>query len=226
MSNETNGPRVCLDVILPSEGFELATTNTWVNGKRLRVHFLGGNSFLQKRVKKYAKKWEPHCSIAFDFVNDPTAEIRVDFKMDGTSWSAVGTDALNTQWFPPGSATMNYGWLTENSDEEEFSRVIVHEFGHALGCIHEHQNPAGGIPWNKDAVYRYYADRGWNKARVDQNIFRKYQLDQSQYSAFDKNSIMLYPIAKELTDGKLEVGWNRKLSKMDKEFIGKTYPKN
>jgi hypothetical protein len=225
MSNEPNQPRVCLDVILPRDGFELATTNAWNNGSRLRVHFLGGSSFLQGKVREYARKWEPHANISFDFVDDPDAEIRVAFKMDGTSWSAVGTDALNAEWFPPGSATMNYGWLKQGSDEQEFSRVIIHEFGHALGCIHEHQNPAGGIPWNKDAVYRYYADRGWDKARVDQNIFRKYQLDQSQYSEFDKESIMLYPIDKELTDGKMEVGWNRKLSKMDKEFIGKIYPK-
>lgn len=226
MSNESTEPRVCLDVIVPTAGFELAMTNMWTNGKHLRVHFLGGSSFLRGKVKEYAKKWEPHANIAFDFVNDPTAEIRVSFKLDGTSWSAVGTDALNTEWFPAGDATMNYGWLTDSSDEQEFSRVIIHEFGHALGCIHEHQNPAGGIPWNKDAVYRYYADRGWDKMRVDQNIFRKYELDQSQYSKFDKESIMLYPISKELTDGKLEVGWNRKLSMMDKEFIAQKYPKN
>ena len=226
MSNEPNQPRVCLDVVLPDSGLELAMTNMWANGTRLRVHFLGGSSFLHGKVKEYARKWEPYANISLNFVDNPTAEIRVDFRMDGTSWSAVGADALNTTFFPPGSATMNYGWLTKNTDEQEFSRVIVHEFGHALGCIHEHQNPAGGIPWNKDAVYRYYADRGWDKARVDQNIFRKYQLDQSQYTKFDKESIMLYPIPKELTDGKMEVGWNRHLSHMDKQFIAEKYPKH
>lgn len=227
-SNGTSDAKVCLDVIVPpspTSGFELAMTNMWTSGKHLRVHFLGGSSFLQKKVKEYAKKWEEFANIKFDFVNDPHAEIRVAFDMDGTSWSAVGTDCLNTEFFPPGSATMNYGWLTKDSEEQEFRRVIVHEFGHALGCIHEHQNPAGGIPWNTDAVYRYYADRGWNKARVDQNIFRKYDLDQSQYSAFDEKSIMLYPIPKELTDGKMEVGWNRELSTMDKQFIAEKYPK-
>jgi serralysin len=222
MSNE---PRVCMDVILPVSAEELAMTNMWSNGKRLRVHFLGGDSFLHEKVKNYARKWEPYANIFFDFVNDQNAEIRVAFKMDGTSWSAVGTDALNLTYFPTGSATMNYGWLTGDSDENEFSRVIVHEFGHAIGCIHEHQNPAGNIPWNKDAVYRYYADRGWNKARVDQNLFRKYDLDQSQYTEFDKESIMLYPVPKELTDGKMEVGWNRHLSETDKQFIAKKYPK-
>ena len=222
----SDNPKVCVDMIPPISGEELAVTNMWSNGKRLRVHFLDGDSFLHDKVKEYASKWEPYANISFDFVDDPSAEIRVAFVLNGRSWSAVGTDALNTSFFPSGSATMNYGWLTENSDEEEFERVIVHEFGHALGCIHEHQNPAGGIPWNKEAVYRYYADLGWNKARVDQNIFRKYLLDQSNHSEFDKESIMLYPIPKELTDGQMEVGWNRRLSKMDKEFIATKYPKD
>lgn len=223
MSDE---PRVCIDVILPQSGNELAVTSKWANGKTLRVHFLGGDPIVQEKVKVYARQWEPHANIEFDFVDDPAAEIRVGFVMDGTSWSAVGTDALDADYFPSGSRTMNYGWLTPDSDEEEFSRVIVHEFGHALGCIHEHQNPAGNIPWNKDAVYRYYEKRGWDKARVDQNLFRKYDLDQSQFTEFDTESIMLYPIPKELTDGRMEVGWNRYLSKTDKDFIGEMYPKN
>jgi len=210
---------------LMETGQELAVPKKWANGKRLRVHFLGGEPLVQEKVKHYAALWEPYANIHFDFVNDPAAEIRVGFVMDGTSWSALGTDSLETNFFPPGTATMNYGWLTPESEEQEFSRVIVHEFGHALGCIHEHQNPANNIPWNREAVYRYYADRGWNKARVDQNLFRKYEMDQSQYTEFDQKSIMLYPIPKELTDGKMEVGWNRQLSETDKRFIAEQYPK-
>ena len=217
--------RVCMDVALPETAEEMAVTKQWANGKRLRVHFLGGNPQVQNKVEHYAKQWEDYANVTLDFVNDPAAEIRVGFVMDNTSWSAIGTDALDQKFFPNGAATMNFGWLTPDSDEEEFSRVVLHEFGHSLGCIHEHQNPAGNIPWNKEAVYRYYADRGWNKARVDQNLFRKYELDQTQFTAFDKDSIMLYPIPKELTDGKMEVGWNRQLSETDERFIGEKYPK-
>lgn len=223
MSEETI--KVCMDVLPPETAEELAVVKKWANGKTLRVHFLGGNPKVQEKVKQYAKKWEDYANVKLDFVNDPNAEIRVSFVLDGTSWSAVGTDALNKNFFPNGAATMNYGWLTPSSDEEEFSRVILHEFGHCLGCIHEHQNPASKIPWNKEAVYRYYEQRGWNKARVDQNLFRKYDENQTQFTAFDKESIMLYPIPKELTDGTMEVGWNRRLSKTDMEFMGQMYPK-
>ena len=40
---------------------------------------------------------------------------------------------------------MNYGWIDADSPEEELRSVVLHEFGHALGLIHEHQNPLSGI---------------------------------------------------------------------------------
>jgi len=36
---------------------------------------------------------------------------------------------------------MNLGFLDGGT--------AAHEFGHAIGLAHEHQNPAGGIQWNE-----------------------------------------------------------------------------
>jgi len=52
---------------------------------------------------------------------------------------------------------MNFGWFDDNTSDSEFSRTVIHEFGHALGMIHEHQHPLAAIPWDKDKVYTYYA---------------------------------------------------------------------
>jgi len=220
---------VCIDRAIPeAPQTELAVTRSkkWPNGKRLRVQFLGGSPAIQQKVKPYAEAWHPYSNVTFEFVDSGPAEVRVGFNPDGSSWSAVGTDALNLDAFPAGQPTMNFGWLTETTADEEYSRVVTHEFGHALGCIHEHQNPATDIPWNREAVYRYYAARGWSKEIVDHNIFRKFEKSQTQFSAFDPQSIMLYAIPAELlTDPTRVVGWNRILSATDKSFISKVYPK-
>ena len=221
--------RVCIDRTIPeviTNELALPRAKKWENGKVLRVRFLDGLASIQQRVKPFAEAWHPYSNVTFEFVTSGPAEIRVSFNPDGTSWSAVGTDALNVDWFPANGPTMNFGWLTEATDDTEYSRVVTHEFGHALGCIHEHQSPANDIPWNTEAVYRYYAARGWSKPVVDQNIFRKYEKSQTQYSAFDRQSIMLYAIPAELlTDPSKAVGWNTALSKTDKDFMQTAYPK-
>lgn len=218
---ETPMLKMCIDRV--PGGFELAgpPEKFWPAGSVLRVHFLGGTPKVRAKVERYAKAWHPYVNIRFEFVDDPTAQIRVAFVPDGTSWSALGTDALKTAWFP--AETMNLGWLTDDTPDDEYSRVVTHEFGHALGCIHEHQSPATDIPWNKEAVYRYYAEsQGWSKDKVDQNLFRHWE--GSLHSDFDPKSIMLYAVPKELTVGGYEVGWNRELSETDKQFIAKIYP--
>ncbi len=218
---------VCIERAIPqavkSEELAVSLPKKWENGRELHVRFLGGDAAVRRKVQEYAEQWHDYANIRFLFDDHPEAEIRVGFVLDGSSWSALGTDALNVDWFPPGERTMNFGWLTVATADDEFSRTVIHEFGHALGCIHEHSSPGQSIPWNREAVYRYYAARGWTPAVVDLNIFRKYDREQTQYSEFDPESIMLYPIPKELTLNGYEVGWNRTLSRTDKEFIAQVY---
>jgi hypothetical protein len=60
---------------------------------------------------------------------------------------------------------------------------------------------------------------------VEVNLFRTYAREQTQFSEFDKDSIMLYPIPAEfVTDPAFEVGWNRALSAVDIEYIARLYP--
>lgn len=195
----------------------------WENGRTLRVKYLDGLGDVQAKVTAIAKEWEQVTNLTLRFVTSGAAEIRISFLDKGFSWSTVGTDALTV---PSSQPTMNYGWLEPNTSQREYQRVVRHEFGHALGMIHEHQNPAaeGQIPWDKPKVYAYYAQQGWSKADVDFNIFQTYAEELTNFSDFDPTSIMQYAVPDSLTIGSYSIGWNTSLSPLDEQFMRRQYP--
>jgi hypothetical protein len=199
--------------------FEMAlvTNKKWAPGRKLGIAFLAGTVKQQNYVRSKAEIWLPLINLGFDWsVPANKADIRIAFKAEG-AWSYIGTDALSV---PKTQPTMNFGFLEPGT--------VEHEFGHMLGCLHEHQQPAAEIPWNKAAVYAYYGGppNNWDKPTIDANIFERYARELTQFTAWDKGSIMEYPIERALvTDPAFAVGWNQTLSTMDKTFIAQAYPK-
>ncbi|WP_130285362.1 matrixin family metalloprotease [Aquimarina brevivitae] len=223
------GLKVCVEKWDTDTDLSKAATlkaKQWNPGQVIRVKFLNGNSYVQSKVRQYAKAWEDHANITFQFVStNSSANIKISFREgqyanDGGSWSYLGTDANNY------SRTMHYGWFNDNTSETDFRTTTIHEFGHALGLIHEHQNPVAGINWDREAVYAYYAGppNYWSRAQVDNNLFRRYEASTSNYSAYDPASIMHYPIPAEHTLDGFSVGTNTNLSDTDKSFIATVYP--
>lgn len=191
----------------------------------INVRFLDGSDFLKEKVIEYAKKWETIANVEFrffDIANDTNTnpEIKISFTKGDGSWSYIGNDS---KYFSP---SMNYGWFDNSTSDKEFSRVVLHEFGHALSLIHEHQNPRDNpIQWNKEAVYKYFSGSPnfWSRKEIDENLFAKYSIDQINGSSFDPNSIMLYGFPASLTlDGK-GTNNNYYLSDMDKEVVRRLY---
>src|SRR5262249_47431785 len=178
-------------------------------------------------TEQFAKEWLKYAKIGMNFDAGSPAEVRISFEADPGSWSAVGTDCLLTDAFPVNEPTMNFGWLRDDTDDQEYRRVVTHEFGHALSAIHEHQNPKGGIRWNTEAVYTYFSGppNNWSKEEIDFNILQKYSLDQLNATEFDEESIMLYSFPPELIEGGKGTPANTDLSSGDKKFIAKMYPK-
>jgi hypothetical protein len=222
VNRRTLPPGVMPDI--PHVYLAAITGKLWQPGRLLRVRFLDGDPQVHARIAPFAQQWSEHANITFQFGNDPEAEIRISFQNQG-SWSYIGTDALV---IPQSQPTMNFGWLTLATPNDEYQRVVTHEFGHALGCIHEHQNPSNSIPWDREAVYRYYQGppNYWSREQVDINLFTRYDAEVTQFSAFDPQSIMLYPIPNEFTMGDFEVGWNKALSATDRQYISTLYPAN
>lgn len=195
----------------------------WGQDRGIVIGFIGGTKIQRARTASYADEWLDH--INFDWTwkdSGDRTHIRIDFRRGQGSWSYVGMDALAQR--NPSAPTMNFGWLYDETEEPEFRRVVLHEFGHMLGAIHEHQSPAAGIKWDKPLLYQYYwQTQEWSKEQVDFNIINKYSEGISN-TEFDQDSIMLYPVEQRFTLNDFQVGWNPSLSETDKKFIAECYP--
>lgn len=225
-SDDPNAIYTCVEKDLKVEnhqGVAALRTKMWTVGQVLRVKFMDSlSNTLRLRIEKAAREWELYANVRLQFVRRGKAEIRIGLNPREGSWSYMGRDAL---YLDSLSKTMNFGWFTDRTPDYEIRRTTLHEFGHALGLIHEHQNPLQNIQWDVEKVYAYYAQtQGWSRQDVDQNLFRKYSSSQTQFCRYDPLSIMHYSVPKQLTLDGFEVRWNFQLSVEDKSFIGRMYP--
>jgi hypothetical protein len=190
----------------------------WINGSTLRVRFLAGTPEQQALVKEQAGWWTDHANLRFEFNNAPDAEIRIAFDGSDGAWSYIGTDCRS---IPQNEPTMNLGFLDGGT--------AAHEFGHAIGLGHEHQNPEGGIDWNREAVIQDLSGSPnfWTLDQIEHNVFGKYSRDQIRGTDFDPDSIMLYFFPDNWTLSGHGTKANNVLSQLEKEFIAsdQAYPR-
>ena len=132
------------------------------------------------------------------------------------AWSYVGTDINNNN--PENRPTMNFGWFDV--------ATVIHEFCHALGMIHEHQNPYGTeIDWNLSALYQWAQEtQGWDENQTDTQIIDKYNQNDINGSDFDPCSVMLYFYPANLTNNNVGTSQNLRMSPVDMEWLAKQYP--
>lgn len=196
----------------------------WKPGTVLRVRFLQGVPELQARVLKAARAWLVK-GVRLDIVSaerGESAQVRVAFDEKDGSWSAVGNDSLT---YHPSQPTMNLGWARLDTDEKDFKSVVIHEFGHALGLLHEHNHPEARIRWNKPAVEADLSGEPnwWDQETIESNVYEAYNRSEVITTDFDAASVMIYPIPASWTlDGRsFAPSW--KLSAGDADTIRQLY---
>ncbi len=211
---------------IPPVRMAVIDAKKWPVGSTLKCRFLGGSEAQKDKAIKMAGEWMDYANIDISFVDTEDGHIRIAFIEGQGSWSAIGVDAVDSS-IPKDEPTMNFGWLDETTDDVEWRRVVVHEFGHALGCIHEHQSPNEHLKWNKQAVYDYFSGppNYWDKETIDQNILEKYSPEGRSAALFDPKSIMLYMFPAEMFLDHKATNNNTDLSEKDKAFIKKMYPR-
>jgi hypothetical protein len=211
----------------------------WVPGSTVRVAFLDGSDPLHADVAAATEQITDVSGLTLDFgVDDAgrhrrwretdtqySAEIRVSFDLDGY-WSLIGTDSTDPMvGFPPDDAggpphqrSLNLGGF-KTDRPPDWRGTVRHEFLHALGFQHAHQNLRGPCEnefrWDDDpgyvptqdqrgvfvpdgadrrpGIYTYLAGEPnkWPRAKVDHNLRVVFD-PGTVVGPFDRESVMLY----------------------------------
>jgi Astacin (Peptidase family M12A) len=220
----------------------VARAITWRPGQTIKVCFKSGTRGAQERVIRVAREWMQFANVVFDFHEDGAPrqckggeDIKVDFIDNKGWWSAYGTIArqrdpsMNLQFFGVDTPRFSNG---QPAPELEMRRIILHEFGHALGMMHEHQSPAAEcdseINW--DAAYQMGTKLGWDKEMVHAQMRQLTNLEEFNVTAVDRKSIMHYSLAPDLFKlGRSSKCWvpdNNDLSEQDRRFMASIYPRD
>lgn len=231
----------------------------WPNGQVFQVWILNTTDrryFKQhiELVKEVVKEWEKHANISFTFPEewDPNSppEVRLRFwdkqpgfkpeqKGDNTddgNWSYVGNscqeiiqDGTKPNFWKP---TMNLqrGDLSRPGPLESFKATILHEFGHMLGFMHEHQRPDAEFKfkYNTQKLYEWYERKyGWGLPKVYEQVFNFEENEGRVFAAnaLDTKSIMMYSVPAEILEaGSPAIPPNYVLSDGDKKWVARLYP--
>lgn len=124
------------------------------------------------------------------------APVRVYLNDNAQDWSLYGIEALERR--AQNGETM--GLSNRTVDAGTGVGTIIHEFGHALGLIHEHQRPAphGCAEDYLDGMVEHYMTRhGWTRTQAMEQLMPRADIPGNANRAFEPRSVMMYQLPAE-----------------------------
>ena len=213
----------------------LVKNKMWPTQSELNVVFLDGSLKMREKVKRYALSWLQNSSLSLKFFNDihhapEMTHIRISFS------SHTGSQLGDHGDYYSHDSTLLLNQLNQKDLPEIMKkRIVLHEFGHALGFEHEYRNPKwpyGSVAINEHinkCVPRmqkigYTQTKAENKCLDINQPLTKALVNSTIYDEF---SIMNYPQKILLKDGSYKnISEINKLSALDKLAIERWYGKN
>jgi hypothetical protein len=212
-----------LAALMPPEALALLTAKRWGPKVDRSVRFLDTtNAELKAKILAYANEWGKYANVRYRETAG-TGDVRLTLR-GGGYWSYLGTD---TRLISANQPTMSLHGFTLATPEGEYSRVVVHEFGHDLGFNHEHEQPAIQELLDIEKTIReFQRTQGWSRADVIQQIFSPPAPGEVTASGRgDARSIMCYSFPGSCTKSGMPIPGGDKLTDEDKRHVGVIYPK-
>ena len=170
---------------------------------------------IKEAIKRIVReRIEPLVNFKFNFIEDQSkAMVKISLGQNFWPMSSIG-------YYGDGAGIHNMSFGTWFD-----VRVILHEFGHLIGLVHEQENPNGKIAWDREAVLKFGKIQGWTDEQTEMYVLYTEKTENINGSTFDPLSIMVYPYPAELNINKIAIKMNARLSGKDVLWICKTYPK-
>ncbi len=192
----------------------------WPQNSTLNISLFDMSDKAKDYIKENINVWQPYTNLKFNFIATNDGDIRISGKEDDSGdWSNVGTEA---KYSPMDQPTMHINLVGRTAST--LNSVIRHEFGHALGLLHEHQHPDHTIQWKNKELLEETAKLGVNEADTNANILTAFERSATTTSTYDQKSIMHYYVQPGLTTDNLGVAFTEELSEGDKAFMTSLYP--
>lgn len=171
-------------------------------GEKMTIQIRGPQEFKSTVQNTLMTKVFPYVNLKFEFV-ESGGDCLIDNK-----WASGGVCM--------GSGTKNPTLHLSNSHPF----LTIHEFGHALGMMHEMRNPKIDLTWIVSALQQKYASGNIN---IQTQILKPLDIDKVRALPFDKNSVMAYPLSGKYNKEGIDIMPSQEYTDIDKEWLRLTY---